>query len=193
MHRRICLWGFALCVAGMAADRLAAPSKSVRIPELAASNSVPKWERGMFLYRDFDTATLYAYDESGALLMRTPLSIEGADRVNVVDMTVSPHGGFAASGSAWSKDGAGAAFIVWLDSTGNVVRTVRTSPAAAMRVCFASDGTLWALVWVHRAGFQEATRYDVLRHYGADGVLIGSALPGRRSGRGSWDTRSRVT
>jgi hypothetical protein len=57
-----------------------------------------------------------------------------------------------------------------------MTKVVRTSPAGVLRICFADDGTLWALVKVQDESGYEVKKYDTLRHYDQNGVLLGTAL-----------------
>lgn len=180
MLKNILLISILACVVGVGDQRLSPPSRSVAVADLEGVDWVPGWERGVLLSVDFDTSTISVYDQAGQLQVRRTLSLADAASVHILDVSAAPGGGLAASASVQSRAGAWASFIYWLDSRGQIVRTVRTSPGAANLICFADDGTLWAVMWVHGADFREAPHYDVLRHYDTDGRMIGSTLPRER-------------
>ncbi|MGI8745759.1 MAG: hypothetical protein ACR2NN_24925 [Bryobacteraceae bacterium] len=98
-------------------------------------------------------------------------------RVILSDISVSPSGTYAVAATALSGGGAPVAFIAWLDPAGKTTRLVQLSPTAALRLSFADDGTLWALVRVHDEVFNEVPDYDMLRHYDSSGLLLNTALP----------------
>ena len=150
--------------------------------ELAVSlyhKSVPKWENGlMLLYRhDVQPPEVSIFNNEGRMLMKAPIVIPEASRVWIEGTAVSPEGIVVVAGPAMKTDGATVGAITWLTNKGNIERVVRTSPFAARRLCFASDGTLWA---VGRERSEDGTAeppHNILRHYDKKGQSIGSFLP----------------
>ncbi len=64
-----------------------------------------------------------------------------------------------------------------MNPAGDTTRWVITAPFAARRVIFGPDGTLWAFGRVYDNNFNDLPDYATLRHYDAQGKLIGTALP----------------
>lgn len=161
-------------------ESLRAPDFQVTISASWQAQAVPKFQNGYFAAYDPPSVLLpqvYLHSRTGVQLMHTQIAIPGAYRETIRDISVSPTGTLAATGFAYTNDGAQARFIVWVDSSGVIQTVVRTSPFAADRICFAQDGSLWA------AGFQltpdlknEESEYDVLRHYDSEGHLLQSVL-----------------
>ncbi len=154
-----------------------ASAQRVLVEGSSQTTTRPKWEHGFLARFDFPTATVVIVDRGGRVVLRSRLWPDQANQVRIRDVAVSPRGSFAATFSALSVDGAPGAFIGFFDASGKPAKLVRTTPAAALRICFLDDGTLWALVRMHDDQFNELPEYDMLRHYSADGVLIGTALP----------------
>jgi hypothetical protein len=165
-----------LILPGLVAQELPAPSRTV--PEgFIPGRGVYKWERGHMLNTDIETATVFASNEYGQTTMQARIWPEDATRVLVYHIAVSPSGAFVVDASVFKADGASASLLAWLDASGRIEKTVQTGPAAAMSLCFADDGTLWALMRVHDDKFEEISDYDMLRQYDANGKLIRTALP----------------
>jgi hypothetical protein len=165
-----------LMLPGLWAQELPTPSRTV--PEgFIPGRGVPKWERGRMLNVDLETATVFASNEYGQTTMQAHIWPAEASRVLVYDIAVSPGGTYAVNASAMDAAGASSAFLAWLDASGRIEKLVRTSPAAANALCFADDGTLWALMRVHDGKFEEVPDYDMLRQYDANGKLLRTALP----------------
>ena len=163
------------------AQQLDIPHKVVTIPNAAGRRASPaKWERGRLVQIDHATSTVFAFDDQGQVVMSSRIWPANSLQVRLYNMAVSPSGTYAVEGTAISGEGAPTAFIVLIDAAGRTTKVVQTSPAAAFSLRFADDGTLWAVVRVHDDRFEEASDYDMLRHYDASGVLIQTALPRKR-------------
>ncbi len=161
------------------AIKLLEPSRSVAVDGgFQAEHITPgKWERGYLLSFDIDRSIVMAVDKSGKLVLRTQIAPPEASHVFLRDLSASPGGKFAVAFSAAASNGGPASFIAWLDRTGRTARLVRISSGVPYLLCFADDGSLWSAVQTRAGnGDQEAAQYDMLRHYDADGKLIGSAL-----------------
>lgn len=146
-----------------------------------ASKPVPQWENGFLFGYEMDPPTappVYAYDQNGHKLFETPLALDSAIRIVPGAMAASRDGLFAISGSAYSASGDGVVFIAVLDRTGRLVRVTRTGRFAPIRLCYTSDGTLWASGRpVTYPSIEEPPDHDILRAYNADGTLRMSLLP----------------
>ncbi|NWF82205.1 MAG: hypothetical protein HXY18_00065 [Bryobacteraceae bacterium] len=118
-----------------------------------------------------------AFDKAGALVAEAKLALPEATSVRVRDVAVASNGDFVAAASAQNASGALSSVIAWVDSRGRLIRAVRTSPFAAMRIAFASDGTLWAAGRVHDEEFNSVPNHNLIRVYDPQGRLIKSLLP----------------
>lgn len=159
--------------------KLAPPSRSVAVDSgfYAEHLAIKKWERGYLLGYDIDRSIVMAVDRSGALILRTYIAPREAVHVRVYDLSISPNGQFAVGISGISPEGQPSGFIALLDHSGNTAQLIQIAGGAPFLVCFADDGTLWAAVRTRGTNLEEALSYDILRHYTADGKLIGSAVP----------------
>jgi sugar lactone lactonase YvrE len=157
-------------------ERLPAPEKTVALSWNFAGQPIPRWQQGMLLGHRADNGDVVVVGRDGQIKIHAKLWPDGAQRVSLQDVTVSPSGEFVVAGSAMDAAGAWSAWLAWLDSGGRAVKYVTLNPAAALGVAFAPDGTLWALVRVHDDRFNELRDYDMLRHYSAGGRLLSTAL-----------------
>ncbi len=157
-------------------ERLPVPEKTVAVSWNFGDQPTPRWQQGMLLGHGAEDGDVVAVGRDGQMKMHAKIWPEGAQRVSLQDVTVSPSGEFVAAGSAMDAAGAWSAWLAWLDRGGRVVKYVTLNPAAAVGVTFAPDGTLWALVRVHDDSFNDLRDYDMLRHYSAGGRLLGAAL-----------------
>lgn len=147
---------------------------------LANTLVVPKWDHGVLLTHETgDTgSSVYAFDRSGQLKFRTPIQPPQAVRIIVDDIAAAPDGTFAVAAGTFGPKGEMASVLAFLNTAGEVTRYVRLEPSTGVfNLCFAPDGTLWALVRVFDQSFKELAQYNMLRHFDASGRLVGSALP----------------
>lgn len=161
------------------AQKFAEPHASVDVEskfDVGPHTTVPKWENGFLLSYDIDASTVSVADRSGKFVMRARLSPEGASNVFVSDVTASSNGSIVAALSMVSQVGPGST-LAWLNSAGGITRLVHVASARVVTARFAGDGTLWAMVQPYDGAGHELNEYDMLRHFDANGVLIGSALP----------------
>jgi hypothetical protein len=165
-----------LMLPGLWAQELSEPLRTVPHASVPG-RGIPKWERGHMLNVDMETATVYAANEYGQTTMQARIWPADAVRVLVYSIAISPNQTFAVEASAFNAAGESASLLAWLSASGKIERLVQLGPAAAMRLCFADDGTLWALVRVHDDKFEEVSSYDMLRQYDTNGKLIRTALP----------------
>lgn len=163
----------------LAAESLSAPVAHVVIGQSFADKPVPKWENGLLVGFDFDAqpARVYAYDRAGRLVTQAAITLPDAARLRLYGVAASRKGVIAVSGSAYSADGAAAAFIAWISPAGAVERVMRTSPFAAIRLCFSPDEVLWAAGREVTPDFKDEAPHDVLRRYDGEGRLLQSLLP----------------
>ncbi|MGA3185711.1 MAG: hypothetical protein ABSF22_01250 [Bryobacteraceae bacterium] len=164
---------------GAQAQHFTAPSRAVLVDLSFLPSVIPKWDRGFLVGHDLARATVFVADSSGKTIVNNVrIWPDNGDMVYIMDTSVSPKGGFAVPFTILSTTGQRTGAIAWLDSAGKVTKIVQLPTAAAYNTCFADDGTLWALVFVRKDDQgHEASGYDMLRHYDANGVLIGTALP----------------
>lgn len=162
------------------ADRLPKPIEEAVVGASFADKPVPKWENGFLVGYDNDQVppTVSVFDRAGHRVNEVAVTIPEADRVLLRDAVEAPNGVLAVAGSAIKQQGAaGAAFIAWIAPSGKTLRIIRTSPFAAIRLCFGPDGTLWAAGREFTADFLGEPPHDVLRHYDSEGLFLKSLLP----------------
>lgn len=161
------------------AQRLSAPLSHLAVDGSLAGRPVPKWENGLLIGYDTDPlpARVFAYDRAGRLVTEAYLRIPGATRLMLRAIAASPSGILAVGGSAYSSEGALAAFIACFGPSGAVQRLVRTSPFAPIRMCFTSDGMLWVAGREATPDFKAEAPHDILRRYDGSGRVIQTLLP----------------
>ncbi len=166
----------------VAADA-AKPAKHVTLEDVGGGRTVviPKWDNGFFVRFEIPdgstTPTVYLQDANGKDLTAAVVSIPDAVENSIADVAVSPQGGLAVAGGASWRDGQASGYILFLSPAGKRLQLVRTAPFSPRRICFSPDGSVWALGWELDAGGRELPEYNILRHYGRDGVVIRSAIP----------------
>lgn len=173
----------ALLAASATAQVATEPGKQITLDDVGAGRVVviPKWENGFFVRFEIPdgvtTPAVYVQDADGKELAKAVVSIPDAVENGLSDAAVSPQGEVAVAGGASWADGRATAFILFISKAGKALQLVRTSPFSARRICFSADGTLWALGYELDSGGMEIADYNILRHYGRDGVMIHSAIP----------------
>lgn len=121
---------------------------------------------------------VYVSNLDGNRILESPLTIPEADRVLLYSVAVASDGVVAATGTAFSSQGGGVSFIAYLGASGRTSRIVRVDDFGPTRLAFAPDGRLWAVgvVMPHRNPRADG-RYDTLRVYSRDGILLSTYLP----------------
>jgi WD40 repeat protein len=138
---------------------------------------VPRYKGGFVVAYDLDHVTVRAFDRAGALVATGKLTLPGAVKVMVRDVAVAPGGDFVMTATAQDGSGRTASVIAWMDHGGSLLRVVRTSPFAPFQICFANDGTLWAVGRVHDDSFNDVPGHDIIRLYDPEGRMLKSLLP----------------
>jgi hypothetical protein len=162
---------------GVDAQHFASPTRTVIVDSSFLSTAMPKWDRGFLVGFDFLQSTVFVADSSGKTLVSSRIWPNNGDIVHIRDISVSPKGGFAVPFTITSTTGAATGAIAWLNSAGNTTKIVQLPMSSPFNSCFADDGTLWVLAGVRDGEGGEASGYNMLRHYDANGILIGTALP----------------
>ena len=165
------------------AQQAAEPGKQIRLDDVSGGRLVviPKWENGFFVSFEIPdggtTPAVYVQGSDGRQLTKAIVSLPDAVENGLIDAAVSPQGEVAVTGAASWANGRATAYFMFISKAGKMLQLVRTSPFSARRICFSADGTLWALGYELDDGGMEQASYNLLKHYGRDGVLIKSALP----------------
>ncbi len=173
----------ALLAASATAQVAPEPPKQIRLDDVGGGRIVviPKWENGFFVRFEIPdggtTPAVYVQDADGKNVTTAVVAMPGAVENGLSDAAVSPRGEVAVAGGASWSDGRTTTFIQFISNAGKALQLIRTSPFTARRICFSADGTLWALGYELDSGGMELADYNILRHYGRDGVLIHSAIP----------------
>ena len=161
------------------AQSLARHTREAELTVSLQGKPVPKWENGlMVLYQDdIQPPEVSVFNNDGRMLMKAAVTVPDAARVWIEGTAVSQTGTIAVSGPAMKNDGSVAGVIAWLRSDGTIERLVRTSPFTARRLCFTSDGTLWAAGRERSEDGRSESPHNILRRYDKNGQVIGSYLP----------------
>jgi len=152
-------------------------SRSIPFSEDFSVHPVPRFRGKALGGCDNTRSRIRLWDSRGSQVLDRPLQLPGASKVSITDVAVSSDGNIAVAASTMSSLGQAAGVITWLNSQGDLVRAVVTTPFAVRRVMFARDGTLWALGREHDARFNDVREFDLLRRYDSHGRFFQSALP----------------
>ena len=144
-----------------------------------SNRPLSKWENGLLL--TFGGAEhgpeVTAFDRAGAIVVKTHVNIPGVDRIVISDIA-SNGVRIVVGGTAANDSGVWTGFLAWIDRLGHTQHVVRTAPFAPIRLCFGSDGTLWALGREYTTDYREQAQYNMLRQYDdASGEVVRTALP----------------
>lgn len=143
-----------------------------------SNKPLPRFGDGFLLAYDFENATVWSSDRTGRVFLNeVKATLPDVTRMQIKDVTASANGMVAVTGTAFHRDGSLVSVIVWINSSGEAVRAVRTTPFAALRITFAKDGTLWAMGRVHDHEFNPVPGHQILRRYDQEGRLIRTLLP----------------
>jgi hypothetical protein len=139
---------------------------------------VPKWANGFLIaYQSVrEPSQVFLFNRSGQLVLHTRIDIPNYGEIKIFDVAASADGSVVISASG---TGVGA-FLALLNSSGTIDRIIKDPAFPLARLCFAPDGTLWAMGSyldhsIHRP--EDMPDYPTLRHYSRDGQLLGSMLP----------------
>jgi sugar lactone lactonase YvrE len=168
----------ALAFVSLAAAETALPSpeSSVGLAWDFSGQPIPRFKNGFLIGYDSDHATVRSFDSGGKLVTQTKLVLPEAAVVSINDVAAWTDGRLVVSASIKSVNGALASAFIYLNAGGTVTRIVRTTPFAAFRIAVSTDGTLWAVGRVHNNNFEDEPSHDVLHHFDANGVFLGSLL-----------------
>ncbi|HZT28549.1 MAG TPA: hypothetical protein VFA33_01605 [Bryobacteraceae bacterium] len=158
------------------AQRLGVPVQAEVISHDYTNQPVPQYAHGFLLAYDPASSQIWSY-RNGSLKTHTIVAIPGVNSVRIRHVSCSPGGVLAASVVLSDPQLGYASVLVWIDSTGKIMRVVRTYPFAAGALAFSSDGTLWVLGRVRDRTYRDLPDYNILRQYSADGVLLRTFLP----------------
>lgn len=173
----------ALLATSAIAQQSAEPGKQIRLDDVGGGKVVviPKWDHGVFVRFEIPdgstTPAVHVQDSDGQQLMTAIVSMPDAVETQLVDAAVSSQREVAVTGSAKLSNGTASSFIMFISKAGKMLQLVPTLPFTAHRICFSPDGTIWALGFELDESGNEQANYNLLRHYGRDGVMINSALP----------------
>lgn len=165
----------------LTAQRLTDPIRSVDTP--IPQGQASKWSGGVLLvWRTTTSASdlgdnLFIYDIKRGVHRGYRLGFPDAAIVHIWDVA-STAGTVAAAGQAMSAEGRFVGFFVLASAQDRGVNVVQTSPFEPQRIVFGSDATLWVLGSQLGEGrrIRTAPPHAVLRHYAADGRVIGEHL-----------------
>lgn len=149
---------------------------SIPISAYSHGGPIPRFGYGRLVHYGLDGVTVTAYKPDGMMAFSQVLSLPEAMAIRIRDVAISSEGKVAAVASAQDRSGRSVSLIVWFGVGGSQIRTVVTSPFAPFKICFSSDGFLWAVGRVHTDSFQTVPGHDLVRRYDAGGKLVQSSL-----------------
>lgn len=149
--------------------------------EISRDNSgmpIPRFSNGFTIFQDRDAQTLTVYDATGAIRTLANYSLKDTQRVTLRDVAASSDGNLVLAATAVSTAGnQSASSLIWINTKGETIRVVRTSPFGVSRVIFSPEGTVWAFGLVRDADGKNDSAHDVLREFDSSGKQIRTALP----------------
>jgi hypothetical protein len=179
--RLLAVAGVSVLATVTTSTRCMAESLGVHAQALLSGNRsfgpTPKFRHGRLVTWSLEGGMITAYDSRGDVVTQTTLQLPDVVRLRIGDAAVAPDGTLAVRVSAYSNQGQYAALLIWLDQSGSIIRTVRTSPYQAFGISFDSDGVLWTIGRVHDAEYNATPLHEVLRQYDISGKLIRNRLP----------------
>lgn len=187
----LCIVVPVVALLGMATANGATVTHSAAYPEAFSPGKIyPTWDNGILIAPTPSSVESFSkeqpnvvfYDREGAKIGTAAIWVEGASRVRLRPMAVSPRRQVLAGGSAISQDGSVIGFITITDIQGKPSLTITTNPYVPEKLVFDGDGNIWALVsLIDLDGSGRTSEYNIVRHYsGADGKLLLEALPRSR-------------
>ena len=178
MRKRLFLHGvlfFFVCSAGGSASGLTSGDKKLYVPFDFSGYSPSKWQNGFLVATEVETGTVVVHGPDGNLKVRAKVSLPNA-RTVVYSASISPDGKLIASGTSFRADGQVAPFLAWINDKGSVEQLVRPADFGAIAVCFAPDGSFWALGRSVDSAFREIPGHAILRRFSPKGELLQTAL-----------------
>jgi len=142
--------------------------------------TVPRWENGHILA--FQEAQeqfpeVVVMNSDGTVVSRVRMTLSDATKTTVRDVARSRNGIVAVTGTAYGPGGTVVPYIAWIDQSGQITQVLRSTPFAATKLVFGSDGTLWAVGREYLSDLKTPQTFDVLRRYTADGRVLQKMLP----------------
>ncbi|MBX9603117.1 MAG: hypothetical protein K2X35_19085 [Bryobacteraceae bacterium] len=166
-----------LAISQMWAERLEPVGNAVELPKLIGKINVPAWQNGRSVRIDHDSGAVLLSDNSGRILAPIRPLLPGGRQQLTRTAAVGPDQSVVAVVSGSTDQGQSSSFLMFYDSAGQHLRTVRTRPYAPFHVSYAQDGTLWTVGRVYDERFEAVPGHEMVRHYSADGRLLKTALP----------------
>ena len=162
--------------------RLGPPSRVTSVPAKLYATTFPYSDKGFFVQCDFQekfegplpNVNLYQLD--GHSVYEAKVMLPGSSQTEIRHLAVKEDGSGLVCVYAVQQDGAVARCLALLDSAGNLIRVIRTTPFQPYRACFGPDGTIWAL-GANWEAINQGIDAEIFEHYSADGELLGKMVP----------------
>ncbi len=126
------------------------------------------------------TANVFVYAKSGAQVASYALSPAGAIKIRIWDAAIGSSGTVAATGQAVDREGRQTMFLAIVPPGKTQAAIHQLNPYTGERVAVASDGSVWLTTGrTDEGGGDEAANgdYSALRHFSAEGKLLGEFVP----------------
>lgn len=166
--------------------RLSAATERFALPSACFdpdNHSLPKVDRGMLLcYKKWAESpsgepNIFVFDSNGHQTASHRLWLDGAMKVEIKDVAVTPSGAIVAVGSAISVSGSMSGYLVTMTGSQPAVPAVQLKTPIPYQVCAASDGSFWTLMGPRRDFDGDDKAYNTLFHFNSDGHVSGEYLP----------------
>ncbi len=180
------IYVLALCQLLTAAVDLPETSRSIFMDAYSIEGRLsPSFHNGKLISAVFETAVagtanVFVYAKSGAPVASYALSPAGAIKIRIWDAAIGSSGTVAATGQAVDREGRQTMFLAIVPPGKTQSAIHRLNPYTGERVAVASDGSVWLTTGrTDEGGGDEAANgdYKVLRHFSADGKLLGEFVP----------------
>lgn len=166
-----------LCVAAMIASAAfgATVASTVVIGHDNSNKPIPRFSNGFMIFYERTRPAVTVYDREGKRIAQTVLQIEGADVINIVDVTADRKGSTITSASIRSHDGQRVvSALIWLGTDGRIQRVVRLDSFAARKLHVTPSGSLLALGAERDSGARETSDHQMVLVFSPDGRMISS-------------------
>ncbi len=147
--------------------------------EVAVSRGIkviPEYSNGLLVTYDFDSASIWAADENGQVVMQLTLAVPGVSSFHIKDVASRGDGMIAVAASAVSE-GRWSGLILWYSRSGSLLRAVKTAHFGVYSLAFTPDGTLWTVGHQTDEFYKPVSDHPLIRRYDKEGRLVDSLLP----------------
>lgn len=167
------------CMVAWSAD-CSGQEEAVSLQKTFSSRPVARFQNGHFFAKDSQevpgTPIAFLFNPRGEVIRRVPFKYDGMADIDIAAIAPAADGSMVVSVASVATTGERVFLLVWVDTAGQVKRTVRTSPYAATHLYMSTEGELWAAGREIEPNISLRKGHDIVRRYSAGGELIQSCL-----------------